>query len=99
MKGHSESDDEDDAPIRRQKVDLANSSIQAGSKVINTIAGPIREWLPIPENLPKHPTMFEFIRYTTVLHADRLTGGRRQRWRSHVHKIRLVPFLADTLRS
>jgi len=54
------SDDDDDVPLTRKKVDLANSSIKAGKNIIATVAGPIREWLPIPENLPKHPTMAFF---------------------------------------
>ncbi len=41
-------------------VDLNNSSIQTGPETINTIAGPIHEWLPVPENLPNHPTLAFF---------------------------------------
>lgn len=57
------------APATKQKQnksttkDIANTrncSIQVGSEVIATIAGPIHEWLPVPENLPKHPTMAYF---------------------------------------
>ncbi len=56
----SSSDEGEEAPVPKRKVDLANSSIQTGKTTINTVAGPIREWLPIPENLPKHPTMAYF---------------------------------------
>jgi hypothetical protein len=57
----SDEDAPDESPVvQKKKVDLRNSSIQAGKTVINTVAGPIREWLPIPENLPKHPTMAYF---------------------------------------
>lgn len=40
-----------------ETADLANSSIQIGPNTIETIVGPIHEWLPIPENLPNHPTL------------------------------------------
>ena len=36
------------------------SSIQIGPNTLNTIAGPINEWLPVPENMPAHPTMAFF---------------------------------------
>jgi hypothetical protein len=49
-------DDDDEHPVRKT-ADLANSSVKAGPNVINTVAGPIREWLPCPENLPNHATM------------------------------------------
>jgi len=49
-------DDDNEQPVRK-KADLANSSIKAGANVINTVAGPIREWLPCAENLPNHATM------------------------------------------
>jgi len=58
----SSSDEGDDSEcvVAKKVVDLKNSSIKAGSKVVNTVAGPIREWLPIPDNLPRHPTMAFF---------------------------------------
>ena len=37
-----------------------NCSIQVGKEVLDTVAGPIYEWLPVPENLPKHPTLAHF---------------------------------------
>ncbi len=33
------------------------SSIKAGPEIVNTVLGDIHEWLPIPENLPNHPTL------------------------------------------
>jgi len=57
----SSSDEDTETQLQvKRKVDLANSSIKAGSQTVNTIAGPIREWLPVPDNLPKHPTMAFF---------------------------------------
>jgi len=35
-------------------------SIRTGPQVLNTVAGPIREWLPCAENLPNHATMAFF---------------------------------------
>ena len=43
-----------------QTADLANSSIKTGKETINTCVGPIHEWLPVPENLPNHPTLAFF---------------------------------------
>ncbi len=45
---------------QQQQPDLANSSIQVGPEKVATVCGPISEWLPIPENLPNHPTMAFF---------------------------------------
>lgn len=39
---------------------IRNSSITVGPTTIPSICGPISEWLPIPENLPNHPTMAFF---------------------------------------
>jgi len=44
----------------KQAEAVVNSSIQTGAGVTDSIVGPIREWLPIPENLPNHPTMAFF---------------------------------------
>lgn len=52
----------EDAPVvtKLTAQQRSRSSIQTGKNTINTIVGPIHEWLPIPENLPKHPTMAFF---------------------------------------
>jgi hypothetical protein len=84
------SDDEDDKPVRK-KIDLANSSIQTGKVVVNTVAGPIREWLPMPENLPKHPTMAYF--------GKRRTGKSTSITNVAYHCCRDIPFglvMSDT---
>ena len=44
----------------QRKTELANASIQMGPTVLKTVAGDIFEWLPVPENLPRHPTMAFF---------------------------------------
>jgi len=56
----SSEDEKEDVVLKRHTVDLKNSSIKTGSQVLDTVAGPIREWLPCPENLPNHPTMAYF---------------------------------------
>jgi hypothetical protein len=37
-----------------------NSSIKTGTNTIQTVVGPIFEWLCIPENLPNYPTIAVF---------------------------------------
>ncbi len=41
--------------VRINATSINNSSIIPGPAVVNTIVGPINEWLAIPENLPNHP--------------------------------------------
>jgi len=52
-KQQDDSDDEE----KPNKESVRYSSIAVGDTPIDTSAGPIDEWLPIPENMPNHPTM------------------------------------------
>jgi len=91
MKGGKKKPDENAADIAKPKVNLAYSSIQTGPTVVNTIAGPIREWLPIPENLPSHPTMAYF--------GKRRTGKSTSITNVAYHCCRNIPFglvMSDT---
>lgn len=50
------------APSQKKNVTYAapNSSIVCGPETIDTVAGPVHEWLCCKDNLPNHPTMVFF---------------------------------------
>lgn len=68
-----------------------NGSIVCGPEVLKTVAGDIREWLPVPENLPRHPTI--------AFYGKRRTGKSTSITNVAYHCFKHIPFglvMSDT---
>lgn len=74
-----------------QKFDEMSESIQTGDETLSTSVGEVREWLPVPENLPNHPTLAFF--------GKRRTGKSTTITNLLFHTCQHIPFgmvLSDT---
>lgn len=68
----------------KHKSVVGHSGIVCGANVVTTVAGPIREWLPLPENLPNHPTICFF--------GKRRTGKSTSITNLAFHTMQGIPF-------
>jgi len=76
---------------KARKKELKYQSVQVGGETLNTVAGPIHEWLCIPENLPRNPTM--------AFYGKRRTGKSTTITNIACHCMKDVPFgmvMSDT---